>query len=185
MKKQSAVILSLGLLSLGMLSASSAMATEFMDATWAKQACAAWNKSSVLTTKLAQMPGDMFGDGYQWIKNNAGRGYKLIQIYRDGNGCGAKNAIQLTISDKGGKAICTYGGKPDGKKMNYNVDYVMHATDANWSCMGTGKCGVMGSMMTGKLKFKGPKMEAMKVMDPFAAFLKLTGKIPGTKAACK
>jgi len=60
MKKQSAVILFLGL-----LSTSSAMSTEFMDATWAKQACAAWNKSSVLTTKLAQMPGDMFGDGYK------------------------------------------------------------------------------------------------------------------------
>lgn len=164
---------------------SSTMAADFMDAAWAKQACAAWNQSSTLTTQLAQMPGDMFGDGYKWIDNDAGRGYKMIQIHRDDNGCSAKNSVQLTIANKGGKAMCIYGGKPDGKKMNYSVDYVMHATDKNWVCMGSGSCGVMGSMMTGKLKFKGPKMEAMKVMDPFSAFLKLTGKVPGVKTACK
>ncbi len=164
---------------------SSSSAAEFMDAAWAKQACDAWNKTSILTTQLAQMPGDMFGDGYEWIKNDAGRGYKMIQIHRDGNSCSAKNSIQLTIANKGGKAVCIYGGKPDGKKMNYSVDYVMHATDKDWACMGSGSCGVMGSMMTGKLKFKGPKMEAMKVMDPFSAFLKLTGKVPGAKSACK
>lgn len=167
------------------LISSSTMATEFMDAAWAKQACDAWNKTPALTGGLAQMPGDAFGDGYKWAANDAGRGYKLIQIYRDGNGCGAKNAIQLNIVNEGDKAMCVYGGKPDGKKMNYSVDYVMHATDKNWACMGTGSCGVMGSMMTGKLKFKGPKMEAMKVMAPFSAFLKLTGKVPGAKSACK
>jgi len=153
---------------------SSAAMADFMDAKWAQQACAAWNKNPVLTGQLAQMPGDMFGDGY-----------KLIKIYRDGNNCGPNKAIQLTIAKKNGKAMCVYGGKPDGKKMNFSVDYVMHATDKNWTCMGTGSCGVMGSMMTGKLKFQGPKMEAMKVMTPFAGFLKLTGQVPGAKTACK
>jgi len=164
---------------------SSAAMADFMDEKWAQQACAAWNKNPVLTGQLAQMPGDMFGDGYKWIDNDAGRGYKIIKIYRDGNNCGSKKAIQLTIAKKNGKAMCVYGGKPDGKKMNFSVDYVMHATDKNWTCMGTGSCGVMGSMMTGKLKFQGPKMEAMKVMDPFAGFLKLTGQVPGAKTACK
>lgn len=42
----------------------------------------------------------------------------------------------------------------------------------------------MGAMMSGKLKFKGPKMEAMKVMGPFASFLRLTGKVAGNKANC-
>ena len=171
-----------GIVSIGLLS-TSVMATEFMDATWAKQACVAWNKESILTDQLKQMPSDMFGDGYQWIKNDAGRGYKLIQIYRDD--CGESSKIQLNISVKDGKAMCVYGGKPDGKKMNLNVDYVMHATDKDWGCMGTGSCGVMGSMMTGKLKFKGPKFEAMKVMPPFGKFLTLTGKIPGNKGVCK
>lgn len=161
------------------------MAADFMDAVWAKQACAKWNNTSVLTSQLAQLPGDMFGDGYKWISNDAGRGYKLIKIYRDGNNCGPNKAIQLTIAKKNDKAMCIYGGKPDGKKMNFSVDYVMHATDKNWTCMGTGSCGVMGSMMRGKLKFQGPKMEAMKVMVPFAAFLKLTGSVPGAKAVCK
>jgi putative sterol carrier protein len=42
----------------------------------------------------------------------------------------------------------------------------------------------MGAMTTGKLKFDGPKMEAMGVMGPFNAFLKLTGTIGGEKGAC-
>lgn len=179
MIKKTGVVISLALLS------GSVMAADFMDDAWAKQACNAWNQSAALTGGLAQMPGDMFGDGYKWIDNDAGRGYKMIQIYRDGNNCGPKKSIQLNIAKKGGKAMCVYGGKPDGKKMNFAVDYIMHATDKNWICMGSGSCGVMGSMMTGKLKFQGPKMEAMKVMDPFSAFLKLTGKVPGAKNACK
>ncbi|MCK5917092.1 MAG: SCP2 sterol-binding domain-containing protein [Cocleimonas sp.] len=171
----------LGGVVLGVLSTSS-MAVEFMDATWAKQACDAWNKDATLMEKLSQMPEDMFGDGYQWIKNDARRGYKIITMSRDG--CKAPK-VQLNITEKEGKAICTYGGKLDGKKLNMTVDYYMHATDADWICMGSGKCGVMGSMMTGRLQFSGPKLEAMKVMDPFASFLKLTGKVAATKTACK
>ena len=34
--------------------------------------------------------------------------------------------------------------------------------------------------MFGRLKFQGPKVEAMTVMGPFEAFLKLTGEVPGT-----
>ena len=37
-------------------------AAEFMDAAWAKQACAAWNADSNLTSGL------MDADGYSWIK---------------------------------------------------------------------------------------------------------------------
>jgi putative sterol carrier protein len=70
--------------------------------------------------------------------------------------------------------------------MNLGVDYLMHATDKNWNCMGRGSwgCGAMGAMMSGKLKFSGPKMEAMKVMTPFEGFLKLAGKVPGNQGAC-
>ncbi len=157
---------------------STAMATEYMDANWARAACNAWNKNATLTTQL----GSKSESG--WIKNDAGRGYKIIQMYR--SKCGAASKIQLTIADKGGKAMCIYGGKPDGKKMNMAVDYIMNATDKNWTCMGKGAwgCGAMGAMMSGKLKFSGPKVEAMKVMSPFGAFLKLAGAVPGSKAAC-
>ena len=82
--------------------------------------------------------------------------------------------------------MCVAAGKPDGKKLNMAVDYVMHATDKNWACMGRGSfgCGAMGAMMSGKLKFKVPKVEAMKVMSPFGAFLKVAGSLPGDKASC-
>lgn len=144
----------------------SSMASQFMDATWAKHMCSAWNKSHTLKTGLAH-----------WSTNDAKRGYKLIQLYR--SHCGVKTKVQLTIVSKGGKAHCHAGGKPDGKKMNYSVDYLMNATDENWKCMGKASfgCGAMGAMMSGKLKFKGPKVEAMKVMSPFGAFLKLVGSV--------
>ncbi len=150
---------------------SSAMATEFMDKTWAKNMCDAWNKSSTLTSGLAK-----------WSTNNKDRGYKLIQIYR--TQCDATSKIQLNLINKDGKSLCTYGGKPDGKKIDTDVDYIMHASDEDWTCMGKGSfgCGAMGAMMSGKLKFSGPKGEAMTVMSPFGAFLELTGSVEAVKS---
>lgn len=150
---------------------SSAISAEFMDQSWAKNMCDAWNKSDTLTTGLAK-----------WSTNNKDRGYKLIQIYR--TQCDTKSKIQLNIINKDGKAICEYGGKPDGKKIDYDVDYLMHADDEDWTCMGEGSfgCGAMGAMMSGKLKFTGPKGEAMTVMGPFGSFLELTGSVAGTKS---
>lgn len=149
-------------------------ADNYMDAAWAKKACDAWNKNATLTTELS---------GETWAANNADRGYKLIQMYR--TECGAATKVQLNIEDKDGKAMCTYGGLPDKKAVNPKVDYVMHAKDKHWTCMGSGKfgCGAMGAMGTGKLKFKGPKGEAMSVMGPFGAFLKLAGAVPGEKGS--
>ena len=159
------------------------MADTYMDAAWANKACAAWNANGTLTSQLAAIDDDD-GEGYKWVKNNAGRGYKLVQMYR--SHCGANTKVQLVIQEKGGKAMCIGSGKPDGKAMNFKVDYLMHASDKNWECMGKGSfgCGAMGAMMSGKLKFQGPKVEAMKVMGPFEAFLKVAGKVPGDKTAC-
>jgi putative sterol carrier protein len=156
------------------VSASSQAAT-FMDADWASQFCKAWNANATLTKGLG---------GDAWAKNDAGRGYKTIQIYRDK--CGEQGKVELEITNKDGKAMCTYGGAVKHDKPNYSVDYLMHATDEDWACMGEGKfgCGAMGAMTTGKLKFQGPKMEAMGVMGPFDGFLTMTGKVPGDKAAC-
>lgn len=159
------------------------IADVYMDAAWAKKACAAWNASTILTQQLANTDSEE-DDGYQWAKNNADRGYKLVQMYR--TSCGANSRIQLTIQEQGGKAMCVRSGKPDGKAMNFKVDYLMHASDKNWGCMGRGSfgCGAMGAMMSGKLKFQGPKVEAMKVMEPFESFLKVAGKVPGDKTSC-
>lgn len=147
---------------------------DFMDALWAEQACEAWNKNETLITKL----------GDKWINNDADRGYKIVQMYR--TDCGEKTKIQLTLVEDDGKAMCSYGGEPDDKAFNKKQDYLMHASDEHWICIGAGKfgCGAMGAMMSGKLKFTGPKMEAMGVMKPFGAFLRLTGELGGEKVAC-
>ncbi len=152
----------------------SAYAGTFMDAAWADKACKAWNQNATLTTEL----------GKKWIKNDGKRGYKIIQIFRDK--CGESSKIQLTIKEQDGKAVCASGGKPDGKALDSSMDYVMHASDKDWTCIGKGSfgCGAMGAMATGKLKFNGPKVEAMSVMGPFGDFLTLTGEIGGDKSSC-
>ena len=148
---------------------------DFMDADWAAKVCDGWNATPELTNEL----------GGDWIANDGGRGYKMILMHRDE--CGDSSKVQINIANKDGKAMCVYGGAPDGKKMDPAMDYHMHATDEDWTCMGKGSfgCGAMGAMATGKLKFNGPKMEAMGVMGPFNSFLTLTGTIPGEKGACK
>ena len=148
-------------------------AAKFMDAAWAKAMCDAWNQNEKLTTGLA---------GDKWMKNDAGRGFKIIQLYR--TQCGPQTRVELKIVPKDGKAMCAAGGAVTLQTLNKDVDYVMHATDDDWTCMGQGKfgCGAMGAMMTGKLKFEGPKGEAMRVMGPFEQFLLIPGKVPGEDA---
>jgi putative sterol carrier protein len=148
-----------------------AQSAVFMSDAWAEQTCAAWNKNATLTSEL--------GD---WAKNDDGRGFKTIQMYRDK--CGLSTKVELKIASKDGKAICTYGGAVTNASPDYGVDYLMHATDENWTCMGKGECKAMGAMMTGKLKFSGPKMEAMGVMGPFNEFLALTGTVGGDMGSC-
>jgi len=162
-------------LAAGVTGIAPAHAPTFMDAEWAASLCNAWNANTTLTTKLG---------GDAWAKNDAGRGYKVIHLYRDK--CGTGSAVELVISEKDGKAICTHGGAIKHAALDKSVDYLMHASDEDWSCMGEGSfgCGAMGAMMSGKLKFSGPKGEAMAVMGPFDSFLKMTGQVSGDKAAC-
>ena len=140
----------------------------FMSAEWAKQTCGLWNQDETLVKEL----------GGNWIANNAKRGYKIIHLYR--SDCQTQARIELTISDKQGLAKCSYGGAIKHAELNETVDYLMYATDEDWKCMGKAGwgCGPMGAMMTGKLKLDGPKNEAMRAMDAFEYFLKVTGKIP-------
>ncbi|HMS26838.1 MAG TPA: SCP2 sterol-binding domain-containing protein [Burkholderiaceae bacterium] len=145
-------------------------APAMMSAEWTSQACEAWNKDNLLTIGLAEA----------WIKNDNNRGYKLIRLYR--TDCGEETQTEMKIQAKDGKAICTYGGTVTGAKMAYSYDYTMHATTERWNQMGAGEYGPMKAMMFGRLEFTGPKMEAMSVMEPFEAFLRLPGKISSDKA---
>lgn len=148
-------------------------APAMMSAEWTAQACDAWNKDAELTNGLAD----------KWIKNDKGRGHKIIQLYR--TDCGEATKTELKIVPKDGKAMCVYGGAAQTAKLDASADYIMHATTERWNEMGAGEYGPMRAMMLGRLEFAGPKMEAMGVMGPFAAFLKLPGKIPGDKACPK
>ena len=145
--------------------------TPLMSTEWTAQACDAWNKEAILTNGLAE----------KWIKNDKGRGYKIIQMYR--TDCGDEYKTEIKIIEKDGKAMCVYGGKAQSTP-NYDVDYLMHAETKRWGEMGAGEYGPMKGMMFGRLKFSGPKMEAMGVMGPFEAFLLLVGKVPGDTGSC-
>ncbi|MDT3707513.1 MAG: SCP2 sterol-binding domain-containing protein [Thiobacillus sp.] len=142
-------------------------AAPLMSAEWTAQACDAWNKDALLAGGLAD----------KWIKNDKGRGYKIIHLYR--TDCGEATQTEMKIAAKDGKAMCVYGGAVQNASMDYSADYTMHATTERWNEMGAGEYGPMKAMMFGRLKFTGPKMEAMSVMGPFEAFLRLPGKIAG------
>lgn len=153
-----------------LIATAQANATPLMSAEWAGRACEAWNKNPILTDELAE----------KWIKNDGGRGYKIIHLYR--TDCGENTKVELKIVPQGGKAICAYGGKVQNTNLNMDMDYVMHAETKRWREMGAGEYGPMRAMMFGRLKFEGPKGEAMRAMGPFEQFLLLPGKIPGDDA---
>lgn len=163
----------ISLITVGLLAAFTvgAQAAPMMSADWTAQACDAWNKDATLTDGLAD----------KWIKNDKGRGHKIIHLYR--TDCGETTMTEMKIVAKDGKAMCVYGGAVQNTKLDLDADYVMHAETKRWNEMGAGEYGPMKAMMFGRLKFSGPKMEAMSVMGPFEAFLRLPGKIPGD-AAC-
>jgi putative sterol carrier protein len=143
-----------------------------MSAEWAKAACDTWNADPVLTDKLVESG---------WADNHAGRGFKVMQVYR--LDCKDAPRVELRVSKQDKKAKCVYGGKVESK-LNMDVDYVMYAETARWQEMGKGEYGPMKAMMFGRLKFEGPMLEAMGNMGPFENFLLLTGKVPSDAGRC-
>lgn len=149
----------------------SGAAPVLMTPDWMAQACEAWNKNPILTNELAE----------KWVKNDKKRGYKIVHMYR--TDCGEGAPVEMKIASKDGKAMCTYGGKPQSTP-DYDVDYLMHAKSDRWLEMGKGEYGPMKAMMFGRLQFSGPMMEAMSVMGPFEQFLLLVGQVPSDTASC-
>jgi len=147
-------------------------APTMMTAEWAQQMCQAWNADATLTGKLVES---------EWIRNDKGRGYKAMQIYRAD--CADSPRIELRVSEKDGKAVCVYGGKADST-LDTRVDYVMWAETDRWVEMGKGEYGPMKAIFFQRLGFNGPMMEAMGNMGPFESFLRLVGKVPGDVAGC-
>jgi putative sterol carrier protein len=163
-------------LTAGLLAVTSALAQApgvAMSAPWAKAMCEAWNADATLTTKLVES---------DWVKNDAGRGFKAMQIYR--GDCPGSARIELQVALKDDKALCTYGGAARTSMLNSSTDYLMWADTSRWREMGAGEYGPMRAMMFGRLNFDGPRMEAMGNMGPFGRFLLLVGKVPGDWNAC-
>ena len=155
------------------LTSQAALAAPLMSSEWAKQACTYWNTNSALTTELAE----------HWATNDKGRGYEIIHLYR--TECGENSKVEMTISTKGGKTPCAYAGPVQHAALDFDVDYKMHADTKRWREMGAGEYGPMRAMMFSRLKFEGPKGEAMKVMGPFEQFLLIPGKVAGDDACPK
>ena len=143
-----------------------------MTPEWAQELCKAWNADPTLTGKLVESG---------WVKNDKGRGYKAVQIYRAD--CEASPRIELRLSEKDGKTMCVYGGTAESR-LDSNVDYLMWAETRRWIEMGKGEYGPMWAMMFNRLSFDGPMLEAMGNMGPFRSFLLLVGKVPGDVTAC-
>lgn len=144
-----------------------------MSGDWGVEACAAWNADEVLTGELVKTG---------WIENDQGRGYKVMQVYR--NDCGDKPTVELRVALRDGKAMCVYGGAVETANVDSSADYIMNASTERWQEMGVGEYGPMKAMMLGRLKFKGPYGEAMGNMGPFTNFLLLVGKVPSSTSAC-
>ncbi len=166
MQKHLVTLFALGL-SVG---ATATQATPLMSADWAAQACQQWNKTPALTDELAA----------SWIKNDGGRGYKIVQMYR--TDCGPATKVEIKIQPQNGKAMCTYGGKVQTASLSDSKDYVMYAPTKTWKEMGAGEYGPKGGMFFHSFRFDGPSAEAMGVMGAFEAFVLFPGKIPGEDA---
>lgn len=167
----------LGAIAFGLAASAAAQAPQAsavaMSPPWAQEMCSAWNADAGLTEKLVESG---------WVKNDAGRGFKAMQIYRAD--CPASARIELQVALKDGKAQCVYGGAAKTGTLNSGADYLMWAETSRWREMGAGEYGPMKAMMFGRLNFEGPRMEAMGNMGPFAGFLLLVGKVPGDWGAC-
>lgn len=142
-----------------------------MSSDWASQTCEAWNEEDSLKTGLAT-----------WIENDADRGYKILRLYR--TDCDDSPWVELKISSHDGEARCAEGGAMSGAALDADVDYLMHATTDRWLQMGQGEYGPMKAMMFRRLKFGGPKWEAMKNMGPFASFLELVSAVESDATTC-
>lgn len=143
------------------ISASSLAGEPWMGPEWTKKFCDYWNAN--LQTTMAE-----------WAEYNFNKqkGFKTIQFYRQD--CNPPKKVEVRIKPEGGKAVCIYGGEA----KDTNPEFVMYATDENWKSLAKGEFGFMGMGIMKKMTFQGSKVEAMKFMEPFKAFLLGLGKVP-------
>lgn len=144
-----------------------------MSIEYIKQFCGAWNADELMTKGLADS---------EWIDNDGDKGFKIIQLYR--NDCPDSPHVEMQFERQNNKAMCVYAGKVENPELDRSADYEMYADTNRWIEIGNGDYGPMKAMMFGRLKFKGPKIEAMGNMGPFKNFLLLFGHFPSDPTVC-
>ena len=144
-----------------------------MSSEWGGAVCDAWNQDSVLADELASS---------DWADNNADRPSKVMHVYR--SDCEDEPTAEIRIAPVDVKAQCVDGSAVETTTLSKKVDYQMHAKTSRWIEMGAGEYGPMKAMSFMRLKFSGPKWEAMKNMDPFSSFLLLVGVVPSDTTTC-
>ncbi|MDX2477782.1 MAG: SCP2 sterol-binding domain-containing protein [Gammaproteobacteria bacterium] len=137
------------------------------------QFCAAWNADELMTKGLADS---------EWVDNDGDKGFKIIQLYR--KDCPDSPHVEMQFERQDNKAMCVYAGKVENPELDRSADYEMFADTKRWIEIGNGDYGPMKAMMLGRLKFKGPKIEAMGNMGPFKNFLLLFGHFPSDPTVC-
>lgn len=147
-------------------------AVQFLSPEFAKLVCDAWNQS-----ELPQKLGTKDAGGNDWIlTENKYTGevrnkQVLIMSRRD---CNAMPKVQLTIENKNGKAVCTYGGILT--ESYEKAEWAFAPTTVQWYKFASGIWGYM--QMPGIMKgFRGPMFVARANIDNFGTFWKIVGKV--------
>lgn len=143
----------------------------FLSPEFTKFVCDEWNKSE-LTQKL----GTKAVGGNDWIltKNKYTGQVRNKQVFamsrRD---CDSMPKVQLTIENKDGRAICTYGGALIEEYKT--AEWAFAPTTVQWYKFASGVWGYM--QMPGIMKgFRGPMFVARANIDNFGIFWKVVGK---------
>ncbi len=144
-----------------------------MSVEYIAQFCEAWNADELMTKGLADS---------EWVDNDGDKGFKIIQLYR--RDCQDSPHVEMQFERQDNKAICVYAGKVENPVLDRGSDYEMYADTRRWIEIGNGDYGPLKAMMFGRLKFKGPKIEAMGNMGPFKNFLLLFGRFPSNTTVC-
>jgi len=144
----------------------------FMSAEFAQLLVEAWN-SSPLPVKL----GTKEAGGSDWINTpNKYTGEKrnrqvIIMSRRD---CPSMAKVQLTIENRDGKAVCTYGGAITEKYEK--AEWAFAPTTVQWYKFASGVWGYMQmpGIMSG---FRGPMFVARANIGNFGEFWKVVGRV--------
>lgn len=159
-------------LALSIVTLNAGSGIQFMSPDFAKMMCSSWNESS-LPGKL----GSKEKGGNDWINTeNKYTGEKrgrqvLIMSRRD---CPGIPRVQLTIENRDGLAVCSYGGAIT--ESYEKAEWAFAPETEQWYKFASGKWGYMQmpGIMSG---FRGPMFVARANIDNFGIFWKIAGSV--------